>query len=152
MSRVFFELMRDNPAASYEHHKDAENAVLHDPDLFVYGPEMLFKHNKKLVAVKNFEDKTRNVIGLGLAKDSEFTLCFNHHLTRMKESGVIWTLLEKSHLTTKQDEDHEDQQESEVLGYETLRLPMIIIGAGCCSSIFMVLMEKAKVVTKFNLM
>ena len=145
MNRVYLNLMMDNPDASYESHEAAEETVLDDPDLFAYGPEMLFRHNKNLAAVKNFEDITRNVIGLGLAKDSEFTHCFNHHLARMKESGVIWTLLEKSHLMEKKDEkSEEDHKESQPLGYDNLMLPMFIIGVGSCFAILIVWIERVK--------
>ena len=141
MQAVYQTLMKNNPAVSYKNHEDAERKLEEDTNVFAYALPVLFRNNKALAAVADFEDKTRNVNALGLVKDSELLQCFNHHIATMMESGIIHFLLDKYGLLEYTGARDEDRATVVALGYGNLMMPMFVMGMGCCMAVVVVATE-----------
>ena len=72
----------------------------------------------------------RNVNALGFTKDSEFTDCFNFHISALMETGIVELALKDWDLTGDDGKNEhgssvEIEEDARTLGFYTLMLPVL---------------------------
>ncbi len=92
--------------------------------------------HKNSIFLKNLDGAVSTQLTFGLQKDSEFKDMFNFHLSRLKEAGVITTVIHKWLEEEKPDDLSKRifQEEAMPLGYKNLFFPTMImcIGISVC--------------------
>ena len=120
---------------------DAISMFASNPDLYAYADLDRLRREKGLVEVPNFHDKTRDVSSFGLVKESEYLECFNHHLAKIKESGLLKRIATKWKLEEPPETDSGTEQ-PKALGFDDLFLPFVAVAVGVFGALVSVSIEK----------
>ena len=83
------------------------------------------------------------LVTLGLQKDSEFLMAFNHYLLKEMEHGIIKRLYRNYHIGLFVDEEF-GMSEAQPLGINNVMFPFVSLAIGGFVSVVMALMEYVK--------
>ena len=83
------------------------------------------------------------LVTLGLQKDSEFLMAFNHYLLKEMEHGIIKRLYRNCHIGLFVDEEF-GMSEAQPLGINNVMFPFVSLAIGGFASVVMAWMEYVK--------
>ncbi len=139
----------DNHTTLYQYDGDMDSIVHKmsaDPKLLYYGDSMHFSKHRNLEAVSDLEEIYKFLLPIGLQKDSELRIMLNHHILKMKQSGLLSKLFRK----WMQDDSPGDwserifEEQATSIGYSNVLLPVLILVGGSLTSILLACLEKLK--------
>ena len=136
--RTYYEeKMRGDSSALYSSEQEMIKVVLREPKTLMWQPSMVAAGDKRLRAlpILDYIDERG---AFGYPKRSEFRHMFDYHLLKMKEYGI------RERLSTNYEPESPLQigiDDAEQLGYDALLFPMILLLAGGCGALLIMLLE-----------
>ncbi len=115
------------------------------PKVVFFGSAFTFIHDEGLLPLAGFRDALRTQLGLALQRNSELRRALDHHVIRMKETGVF-EQLERKWLEERRPPDWSHrifQEDVGALGYENLFFPALVMIAGVACGLAVVFLEFA---------
>ena len=128
----------ENHKVWYANTEDAKDAVLSDPNTYLYAYSTAALSRPGLKALK-MQDMAVVSAGLGLQRSSEFHHLFNYLMIKLVEVGIIKRINMKWHDTSR-DEDF-NIPEPVSLGFNNLLFPFILLASGIITATASVCLE-----------
>ena len=135
--KVYKERM-ENHEVWYANQEDAKDAVLSDPNTYLYGYNTAALSPPGLKALK-MQDIAVVSAGLGLQRSSEFRDLFNYLMIKLIEVGIIKRINMKW-FDTSRDEDFSIPEPGS-LGFNNLLFPFNLLATGIITAIISVCLE-----------
>ena len=96
MQKLYGEFMENNPDAMVENIVDARQKLLESGDkTLLFGSSQMMDGVTGNFQQLNITDGVDCQVGWAFQKDSEFTQLFNHHILKMRESGLLSKIMAK---------------------------------------------------------
>ncbi len=118
-----------------------------DPLVAFFGSKSVFVGVTSVVLLEQFEEREGYQNAIGLLKDSELKGLFDHHLLKMKQSGLLGHFMIKW-MRNGEPEDGSGrifQEETVAMGYQNLFGPSFVVLVGFVAGCLLSLVEKAHV-------
>lgn len=122
MQKLFHETMENNPDATVENIVDARQKLLESGDkMLLFGSSHMMEDALENFQQLNITDGVDSPVGWALQKNSELTQLFNHHILKMRESGLLSKIMAKK----------TDSDESAIsFGWLKATLPFVVTAIG----------------------
>ena len=96
MQKLYRENMENNPDAMVDDIVDARQKLLESGDkMLLFGSTQMMEDAMETFQQMNLTDGVDSQVGWALRKDSELTQLFNHHILKMRKSGLLSKMMER---------------------------------------------------------